>query len=118
MKKISVVFILMLFAFNANSASINSGGFNAETNKVELNVSYTGGCSQHTFKLELVKACKQTHPVQCKLNLNHSTDKPETCKANLNDDLELDLPNDMAGDDYYKGAIIRILDSKVSFQLP
>lgn len=104
-----------------HAAVINSGSFNAVTGKVELSVSYGGGCSKHFFELELASGCRESFPVQCDLNLVHTTDKPDFCEAYLHQDLELDLPAGMLSDSYFERAFIKVKGaggSEVNFQLP
>jgi hypothetical protein len=112
------IFCLGLMASISQAAEIQSGRFNSVTNKVELTVSYGGGCSEHTFKLQLSGGCAESYPVQCSLNLVHTTDKPDFCEALITEDLKLDLPAYMLTDEYFEGAYIRILNSNVRFQLP
>ena len=103
------------------AAQINSGQFNVKTQKVELNVSYSGGGSQHSFKLELADyECRESTPLQCDLNLVHSTDRPDTDLEFITKDLELDLPNKILAKVGYR-AFLTVLgedDTSVSFQLP
>ena len=104
------------------AAQIISGQFNVKTQKVELNVSYSGGGSQHSFKLELADyGCRESTPVQCDLNLVHFTsqDRPDTDLGFITQDLELDLPDEVL-EGYFR-AFLTILgddDTSVSFQLP
>lgn len=103
------------------AAQINSGLFNTETQKVELNVSYGGGCAEHFFKLKFTRGCKESFPVQCDLDLEHTTDKVDTCEAFITKNLVLDLPQGMLTDDYFERALITIFghgDTKTSFRLP
>jgi hypothetical protein len=102
-------------------AVINYGNYNVETQKVELNVSYGGGCAEHYFELTFVNGCRESFPVQCDLNLNHTTSEPDICEAYITQNLELDLPEFMLTDSYFERAFITIYgagDSEVSFQLP
>ncbi len=112
------IFCLSLIASISQAAEIQSGRFNSVTNKVELTVNYGGGCSEHTFELQLAGGCAESYPVQCSLNLVHTTDKPDFCEAMIIKDLQLDLPGSMLTDKYFEGAYIRILNSNVTFQLP
>jgi len=120
MKKL--VLITLLFAGSVSfAAQINSGSFNARTQKVELNVTYGGGCSEHSFKLELINGCRESFPVQCDLNLVHTADKPDFCEALISKNLELDLPNGMLNDSYFERAFLSIFsygELGVIFQLP
>jgi hypothetical protein len=121
MKLLGLVFSFMLVGSIANAASINSGQYNSETQKVELSVSYGGGCSEHYFELQLVSGCRESFPVQCDLELVHTTDEPDMCEAYITQDLELDLPEVMLTDSYFERAFITIKgagDTSVSFQLP
>ena len=110
--------LLSLFATAASATTINSGSFNSVTNKVELNVSYGGGCSEHYFELKLNSACKETDPVQCELRLSHTVDEPDYCEGYITEELVLELPEPMLTDSYFERAFVRILNSDVSFQLP
>lgn len=121
MKKIILSFLTLGVGSFSYALGINSGQFNTETQKVELNVSYGGGCSQHSFEFGPFGGCLESYPVQCDLNLVHSTDKPDFCKAIITQDLELDLPDGMLTKDYYKGAFLTVFgdgDTSVSFELP
>ncbi len=121
MKLFGLVFSLMVVGSVANAASINSGQYNSETQKVELSVSYGGGCSEHYFELKLMGGCLESFPVQCGLELVHTTDKPDMCEAYITRNLELDLPEVMLTDSYFERAFITIRgagETSVSFQLP
>jgi hypothetical protein len=120
MKSFVTLFVLFVFGSFANAAQINSGKYNSATQKVELNVSYGGGCSEHFFKLELVGGCRESYPVQCDLQLDHTTDEPDLCEAYITEDIQLDIPEEMLNDQYYQNAIITIRgggDTVLGFQL-
>ncbi len=125
MKKIfnlclTIVSGTVLFLTMASAAEINGGVFNPVTKKVELNVSYGGGCSEHSFELEPINGCLESFPVQCTLSLLHTTDKPDFCEAFITRDLELDLPAEFFSDAYYTGAYLTIMgagQTSFSFQL-
>ena len=96
--KTAIVFFLILGANSFSyAATIYDGQFNFETQKVELDVSYNGGCSAHSFKLDLLKECTTSSGVRCDLILVHSADQPDRCQEHINirQDLELDLPKGM-----------------------
>lgn len=120
MRKVLII-LSLLVGSTSFAAQINSGTFNAETQKVELNVSYGGGCFDHTFELELAGGCRESFPVQCDLNLVDTTGKVDMCEAFITENLVLDLPLGMLSDSYFQNAFLTILGSgntAASFQLP
>ena len=120
MKKLIFVFVFF-FCLQSYAAVINEGSFNSETQKVELSVSYGGGCSTHSFELELASGCAESFPVQCYLDLVHTTDKPDICEAYITQNIELSLPSEMLTDSYFQRAFITIIgagESRYRFQLP
>ncbi len=119
--KTIILLASLLFGSTTFAAQINSGSFNSETKKVELSVSYGGGCSTHSFELKLASGCMESYPVQCSLLLVHTTDKPDMCEAYITKNLELDLPANMLNDNYFERAFLTITgagQTRVSFQLP
>ena len=119
MKKL-IFLSLFFFGMQSYAGVINSGSYNAETQKVELSVSYGGGCSKHSFALELASGCLESFPVQCSLNLIHTTDKPDMCEAIITQKVELSLPSFMLTDSYFERAFVTIIgagESRFSFQL-
>ena len=122
MKRIIIFFLMLGASSFSYAAEINSGQFNVETHKVELNVTYGGGCFQHSFELKLSDdGCRESFPVDCDLNLVHSTTKSDSCKALITQDLELDLPDEVLTENYYERAFLTVLgdlDTFVFFQLP
>ena len=114
--KAIIIFFLMLSAGSFSyAAQINSGRFNAKTQKVELNVSYGGGCAQHSFELQLVGGCAESMPVKCYLNLVHSTDQQDLCRKIIVQNLELNLPEGMLTENYYRRALLNIRGDGNSF---
>ncbi len=120
--KIGMIFLMtMVASFLASAATIEKGYFNSVTSKVELTVSYVGGCSEHSFALESGLACAESFPVQCGLKLIHTTNTPDYCEAYITEEIVLDLPGEMLTDSYYERAYITIFgdgNSTFSFQLP
>ncbi len=121
MKSLFTFFTVVILSTFANAAEINSGKYNSTTKKVELNVSYGGGCSKHFFALELNGGCAESYPVQCYVNLVHTTDTPDICEAYITEDLQLDLPAEMLSDSYFTNAFITVTgagQTYINFQLP
>lgn len=49
----------------ANAAIVNSARLSASGKSVIVNLTYGGGCREHTFKLKLNDVCLESYPAQC-----------------------------------------------------
>ena len=58
--------------------------------KLELNVSYGGGCEKHQFTLISTGVFLESFPVQLRVSLAHNANN-DSCKAWLTDDYHFDL---------------------------
>ncbi len=102
MKKL--VFLAMLSGL-VFGATIEDARFNTQTNQIELDVKYGGGCGEHLWDLE-VGMCLESFPVQCDVKLVHLTD--DTCEGLRFETIKFDLAEVGLKNDYYVGASLSI----------
>lgn len=104
-----LIFLALLPLEGAFAAFIHHGRYNPLTQSLDLSVDYTGGCTQHTFKLKLIDCKKYEEPASNKSQV--------ICEAKLLHDPHGDMCQDVVGQnlsfpaknyDLDEGALIRI----------
>jgi hypothetical protein len=75
-------------SFPDDAAKINT--VMVEKNTLKINVTYQGGCQEHTFELYAATAFLQSIPPQALLHLSHDS-HGDTCTKNMEKQLSFDL---------------------------
>ncbi len=118
MLKFAILLATSLSASAAFSAEISSGRYNAETQSIELDVVYGGGCGKHDFDLE-VDGCRESFPVSCDAKLIETSQ--DFCEALISTTIQLPLQKEGLNDGYYSNGSITITgdnNSEVTIILP
>lgn len=106
MKMLLPLAALTAFAAPAFAVHVNDAKFNESTGKIDISVSYGGGCKQHKFKLN-IGACLESFPVQCGATLVDLT-KDDFCEAYLHQTVSISLKEAGLNDSYFTGATLSI----------
>lgn len=106
MNKSSLVLILALFSVSASAAEIRGGRVDAERGVIRLDVGYSGGCREHTFKLRL-EECQESAPVSCFATLVENANG-DGCEAYITRTIELSLRSQGLSDSYFAGGSLQI----------
>lgn len=110
---------VLFFSVSSLAAEVQEARVNSETGIIEVDVSYGGGCQEHSFQLE-IGMCLESHPVQCFAELKHNSNG-DTCEAYLGQTLEFSMADYGLNDSYYLGGSLTIVgdnNSRVSITLP
>jgi len=89
------------------SPNVESAKLNAKEGVLEVDVSFGGGCLEHTFELQ-VGGCLESFPVQCTLKVVDTTEGFDACEAFLFKTLKFSLKEYGLTDSYYSGASLTI----------
>lgn len=82
---------------NLPSLRIVDGKYNAETGKVDLDITY-GGCKEHAFELKMGDVCAESIPAYCSAKLVHTKGADDFCEALISETISLDV--DLQGPAY------------------
>lgn len=112
---------IALFSISVFAVEVQEARFNAETNSIEVDVVYGGGCKEHTFTLK-PGICLESFPVQCQVTIIDQT-KGDFCEAFISQTVVFPLNKTPFKDEYFNGASLSISgphqkDSTAVIQLP
>jgi len=84
-------------------------GLELNKNLLSLNVQYSGGCSEHEFKLFTNKNYSKSEPPKLSLSLEHNTNG-DLCKAIITDKIVFDISNAKYPDKDKRYTVILLLE--------
>ena len=111
--------LVFLISLPASAALIQGGSVDLEKGVILLEVSYSGGCKDHEFSLQ-IGGCLESMPAQCSAKLIHKRNG-DFCEMYINRTIEISLEDAELNDPYYSGASLGITgdaDSRVTIELP
>lgn len=116
---------IALTAFSASahakrSPEVKGARYNADTQSIDIDVAYGGGCAEHLFKLQL-EGCLESMPAQCSATVIDVTVEPDFCEAYIHQTISFHLDAYGLNDDYYSRASMKIKganNSSAGFDLP
>lgn len=120
MKSLFALALISLASAPAFANEVQSARYNANTNAIEIDVTYGGGCEEHKFKLQM-GACLESFPVSCSAQLIDVSDNYDPCEAMVGETVSITLKEAGLDDDYFNGAWISIEgsnNSSASVKLP
>lgn len=112
-------FAFLAMANVASAVSINGAAVDAKAGLLLVDVTYGGGCKEHSFKLD-VGPCAESFPVQCTARVIDLT-QGDFCEALISETVQFSLKDYGLTDSYYSGASLTLVGSdkkSVSVKLP
>ncbi len=110
--KLKLLVLATLLTAGAHAAEVRSANLDAAGKNILVDVSYGGGCKEHTFKLKLA-GCLESFPVQCSAQLVETVvGGPDFCEAIISKTVKFSLKKYRLTDGYYKGGSLTILGDK------
>lgn len=107
-----IAMILALSSVSSFAATVHSAKLDASEKNILVDVSYSGGCKEHVFKLKL-GACMETYPVQCKAELVEKVvNGPDLCEAIVGKTVKINLAKYKLDDSYFAGGSLTITGDK------
>ncbi len=110
--KLKMLALTILLSTGAQAAEVLSANLDAAGKNILVDVSYGGGCKEHTFKLKL-GGCLESFPVQCSAQLVETVvGGPDFCEAIVGKTVKFSLKKCGLTDSYFKGGSLTILGDK------
>jgi hypothetical protein len=107
-----IALVLAFTSFSAFSATVNSAKLDANKENIVVNVTYGGGCKNHTFTLK-VGGCMETYPVRCSAELVEKIEGGfDMCEALINKDVVINLAKYRLDESYYARGSLTITGDK------
>lgn len=110
--KLKLLALTLVLSSGTHAAEVLSANLDAAKKNILVDVSYGGGCKEHTFKLKL-GGCLESLPVQCSAQLVETVvGGPDFCEAIVGKTVKFSLKKYGLTDAYFKGGSLTILGDK------
>lgn len=119
MKSLLISLLTFCFSVPTFSAVVEKASIDRTGKFLLVDISFSGGCGRHRFRLTVNEACKESQPVQCSATLTHASN--DRCEAHIERTLRFPLARLNMNDPYYDQAYLTIHgdgDSEATVQLP
>ncbi len=113
MSKLITLFFVFTFTNPVMALEVHSAYVDIKSKTLELGISYTGGCIEHTFDL-LRNFCLKSNPMKCSAQIIDTTAEIDSCDSIVVEYVQFSLPEYGLSKDIFEDSIFYVYGSDKS----